>query len=190
MKLGCVLLSVLVLAAAACSPEPPSQTAAVPPPTIAPQQGCTAIASHDWSAVGSQYYLIEAEAEGETCADARATMRIRSRGGETLFERTYPVSAIPLAFNPNADQTTLRADLEAWAQNAAETPTADWLPRWPSGAARPPYFEPSVSRNVYENARGAQGPLFCFPNGAESHACIALAGDRATLLGSRTPERE
>ena len=31
---------------------------------------------------------------------------------------------------------------------------------------------------------------FCYPDGGESNACVALAGDRATLLGSLTPERD
>jgi hypothetical protein len=46
-----------------------------------------------------------------------------------------------------------------------------------------------VTRQRYESARGAQGPLFCYPDGGESNACIAMAGDNATLLGSLTPER-
>jgi len=183
-------LAALALVVAACSPESPSQRAELPPATTAPPAGCTAQTSHDWSAVGSQYYLIEAEAEGATCAEAQATMRIKSRDGVTLFERTYATSSVPLAFSPNSDQAVLRNEIEAWAANAAETPTADWLPAWPPRAERPPYFQPAVTRNVYENARGAQGPLFCFPDGAESNACVAMAGDRATLLGSHTPERE
>ncbi len=184
-------LAVLAILLSACSQQPPSQRAELPPATTAPPHAsCSAQASHDWSAVGSQYYLIEAEAEGPTCAEAQATMRIKSRDGAVLFERTYATSAIPLAFSPNSDQTTLRSEVEAWAENAAETPTADWLPAWPARAERPPFFQPAVSRNVYENARGAQGPLFCFPDGSESNACVAMAGDRATLLGSRTHERE
>jgi len=178
---------------AACTPADEA-TDAAPPPTeqadaATPAVGCTAQASRDWSAAGSQYYVIEAEARGATCRDAVATMRIESRDGVVLFTRDYPVANVPLAFNPNADQTGLRADLEAWTQNVAEVETADWLPAWPAGAQRPPAFEPAVSQNVYEAARGAQGPLFCFPDGAESNACVALAGASATLLGSRTPER-
>jgi hypothetical protein len=46
-----------------------------------------------------------------------------------------------------------------------------------------------VTRNQYEGARGAQGPLFCFPDGGESNACVAMAGDRATFLGSLRPEQ-
>lgn len=182
-------LSMVVAALlAACSPPQQGQTrgdvAQIP---IA--AACSAQTSRDWSAVGSQYYLIEAEAEGATCADAVATMRIKSLNGAVLFTRDYPVRDVPLAFNPNGDQTSLRSDLEGWTENTADPPTADILPPWPAGARRPPGFEPAVSRNRYEDARGAQGPLFCFPDGGESNACIAMAGDRATFLGSLRPEQ-
>jgi hypothetical protein len=183
-RAGLAFVAALV---SACSP--PQQRTDANAAQIPIAAGCSAQASRDWSAVGSQYYIIEAEAEGATCADAVATMRIRSRDGVVLFTRDYPVREVPLAFNPNSDQTGLRGDLEAWTQNTAEPATADTLPRWPAGARRPPGFEPAVPRNRYEDARGAQGPLFCFPDGGESNACVAMAGDSATLLGSLTPER-
>lgn len=173
-----------------CTPpasEAPPQTAEIPPPNLA--SGCNAQASRDMSVVGSQYYLIEAETVGETCAEANATMRIRSRDGVELFSRSYQVNQVSLAFNPNGDRVSIRSDLEAWTENTAESGRTDELPPWPAGAQRPPGFEPAVTRNQYEAARGAQGALFCFPDGGESNACVALAGDTATLLGSLTPER-
>lgn len=177
----------IALALIGCSPAEDSKTAEIP---TAPPPGCTAQFSRDWSAVGSQYYVIEAEADGRTCSEATATIRIKSRNGDVLYTRDYPVADVPLAFSPNSDQTTLRAEIEAWTLNTAETPTADWMPAWPAGAARPPYVQPAVNRSRYESARGAQGPLFCYPDGGESNACVAMAGDNATLLGSLTPERE
>lgn len=183
-------LAVVVLALAACSPPvQESKTAEIPVAAATPLAGCNAETSRDWSAVGSQYYVIEAEAHGETCSQAVATIRIKAREGAVLFTREYPTSQVPLAFNPNSDQTGLRTELEGWIENTAEPATADTLPAWPSGAARPPGFEPAVPRNRYEAARGAQGPLFCFPDGGESNGCVAMAGDTATFLGSLTPER-
>lgn len=185
-----VLCALVAVLAAACTQAPrSSQTAdAAPPPP--PPLGCTAQTAHDWSAVGSQYYVVEAEAHGDDCASARATLRIKSRDGVVLFEKAYDVAAIPLAFNPNNDQTGLRSDLEGWATNAADVPTADTLPPWPGNANKPPHFQPLVRRAQYEAARGAQGPIFCYPDGAESNACVAMSGDHATLLGSLTPESE
>lgn len=190
MKRATITLAVLALAA--CSPpqqnKTESATTEVPPPVA--RAGCFAEFSRDWSAVGSQYYVIEAEAEGATCAEASATIRITSRDGVALFEHTYRTAEVPLAFSPNANQTTLREELEGWSQNTADPATADTLPAWPSRAERPPGFQPAVTRAQYEAARGAQGPLFCYPDGGESNACVAMAGDQATLLGSLTPERD
>lgn len=182
------LAVVVSLALTACTP-PQQETKTAEIPAVTPQAGCVAETSRDWSAVGSQYYVIEAEAQGETCSTAVATLRIRAREGAVLFTRDYPIAQVPLAFNPNNDQTGLRTDLDSWIQNTAEPPTADTLPAWPRGAARPPGFDPAVDRNRYESARGAQGPLFCFPDGGESNGCVAMAGDTATFLGSLTPER-
>lgn len=187
-------LAVVALMLVACSPpaqDSTSQTAQIPSTPVAPVSGCSVDASRDWSAVGSQYYIIEAEADGANCAEATATMRIKSQQGAVLFERAYPTAQVPLAFAPNGDRTARRAELESWTENTADPATADTLPPWPSRDARPPNFQPAegVTRNVYENARGAQGPLFCYPDGGESNACVAMNGDRATLLGSLTPER-
>lgn len=184
-------IAAVAFALTACSPPAPdTKTAEIPATPANVQTGCSAETARDWSAVGSQYYVIEAEAHGETCRDAVATLRIQSREGAILFTRDYPTAQVPLAFNPNADQTGLRAELDEWIVNTAEPATADTLPPWPNRTARPPGFTPAVPRNVYEAARGAQGPLFCFPDGGESNACVALAGNSATLLGSLTPERE
>jgi hypothetical protein len=175
----------------ACSPpEAPATSTEIPAASTSARSGCDANASRDWSAVGSQYYIIEAEAHGATCAEAVATIRIKSIEGQVLFTRDYPTREAPLAFNPNSDQTGLREEIDAWTQNASETGAADELPAWPAGAERPPNFQPVVARNVYEQARGNQSALFCFPDGGESNACVAVAGTTATLLGSRTPERE
>jgi hypothetical protein len=181
--------AVLALALAGCTPPQQQSEAAGTPAAPGEDLGCMAEASRDWSAVGSNYYLIEAQASGPNCADATATMRVRSRGGAVLFEKAYATRDVPLAFNPNGDQSSLRGEIEAWVQNTAEPPTADTLPAWPAGAQRPPGFQPAVPRNRYEAARGAQGPLFCFPDGGESNACVAMDGDSATLLGSLTPEQ-
>jgi hypothetical protein len=181
---------IVALGLIACSPAEDSKTAEIPPASESARSGCDATASRDWSAVGSQYYVIEAEAHGPTCAEAVATIRIETTEGQVLFTRDYPTRDVPLAFNPNSSQTGLREEIDTWTQNVSETQRADELPAWPQGAERPPHFRPAVSRGVYEHARGNQGALFCYPDGNESSACVAVAGATATLLGTRTPERE
>ncbi len=184
-------VGLIALGLMACSPpasETPTTTAEVPVAGTA-LVGCDANASRDWSAVGSQYYVIEAEAHGATCSEAVASIRIKSTEGEVLFTHEYPTRDVTLAFNPNSEQTGLREEIEAWTQNVSETGSAGELPPWPVGADAPPGFQPAVARNVYERARGNQSALFCYPDGGESNACVAVAGTTATLLGSKTPER-
>jgi hypothetical protein len=185
-------LGLLALGLIACSPaEPPTTTTAeIPATSTSARSGCNATASRDWSAVGSQYYVIEAEAHGATCAEAVATIRIETTDGQVLFTHDYPTRDVSLAFNPNSNQTGLRDEIDSWTQNTAATGSAAALPAWPSRAQRPPGFQPVVTRNVYEQARGNQSALFCYPDGGESNACVVVAGTRATLLGSLTPERE
>lgn len=186
-------VSVLALGLAACSPpaqEPPATTTAeIPAASTSGRLGCDANASRDWSAVGSQYYIVEAEAHGASCGEAVATIRIKSTEGQVLFTHDYPTRDVSLAFNPNSDQTGLREEIESWTQNVSDTGSAAELPAWPAGAHAPPNFQPAVARNVYEQARGNQSALFCYPDGGESNACVAVAGTTATLLGSKTPER-
>lgn len=185
-------LGLLALGLVACSPPaetPATTTAEIPTTSAGARAGCDATASRDWSAVGSQYYVIEAEAHGATCAEAVATIRIETTEGETIYTHDYPTRDVTLAFNPNGDQTGLRTEIDAWTQNTSETGSAAELPAWPAGAQKPPGFQPIVARNVYESARGNQSALFCYPDGGESNACVAVAGASATLLGSLTPER-
>ncbi|MGQ0531512.1 MAG: hypothetical protein ACT4OF_02330 [Caulobacteraceae bacterium] len=179
----------LALGLIACSPADAPKTAEISAPTEIARSGCNAQASRDWSAVGSQYYVVEAEAHGPTCAEAVATIRIETTEGQVLYTRNYPTRDVPLAFSPNSDQTGLRTEIEEWTQNTSETQRTDELPPWPAGAERPPGFQPAVTRSVYEHARGNQGALFCYPDGGESNACLAVAGTTATFLGSLTPER-
>lgn len=187
LTLGFVVLGLIACSPAA--PPPTTTTAEIPATSATERSGCNANASRDWSAVGSQYYVIEAEAHGATCAEAVATIRIKTTEGQTIFTHDYPTREVSLAFNPNSDQTGLRAEVEEWVQNTSETGTAAELPAWPSGAQEPPGFQPVVARNVYENARGNQSALFCYPDGGESNACVSVAGATATLLGSLTPEQ-
>ncbi|MGD9966433.1 MAG: hypothetical protein AB7T59_07935 [Hyphomonadaceae bacterium] len=180
---------VIALSLIACSPPAPPAKTEIPPASETARSGCEATASRDWSAVGSQYYVIEAEAHGAICGEAIATIRIKSTEGEILYTRDHPTRDVALAFNPNSDQTGLRTEIDAWTQNTSESGRTDELPAWPAGAERPPGFQPAVTRSVYEQARGNQGALFCYPDGAESNACVAVAGASATYLGSLTPER-
>jgi hypothetical protein len=185
----------VLLALAACgraeapTQEPtPGEKAATPAVQLA---SCQAQATRQWNVAGAAYQ-VEASANGPSCQTAEATIVLRGPDARVLYTATFPISQIPLAFNPNGDEATLGSDLNAWVDNVAPGAAADALPAWPAGAERPPTFSPAVTREAYERARSTRQPIYCFPDGGESNACVALDAQAgaAILLGSRTPERQ
>ena len=186
-------VAAFALALAACSPPQTQQaetTTAAPAPVAA--AGCVVEAPARDVVLGGQTYKVEARAEGDTCDTARAELRLKAPNGATIFETAYPTNQVPLAFNTTGSgEARLATELEGWSQNVAEQPTANSLPAWAGGAEKPPHFTPAVAREAYEAARAAQRPIFCFPDGGESNACVAVdtSAQTAVLLGSRTPER-
>lgn len=188
-------VSAIVLALAACSP--PAQTTettttVAETTTVAATPACVADAPARTVSLGGQNYQVQAHAEGDTCDGAVATLRILAPNGNTAFETSYPIAQVPLAFNATGSGVArLTTELEGWTQNVAEQPTAESLPAWPSGAEKPPHFTPALSREAYEAARTAKRPVFCFPDGNESNACVAVDNtvQTAALLGSWTPGR-
>lgn len=188
-------VSAIVLALAACSPpaQTTESTTTIAETTTAAVPACVADAPPRTLSFGGQNYQIQAHAEGDTCDGAVATLKIVAPNGNVAFETAYPIAQVPLAFNATGSGVArLTTELEGWTQNVAEgAGTADTLPAWPSGAEKPPHFTPALSREAYEAARTAKQPLFCFPDGNESNACVAIdtGAQSAALLGSRTPER-
>lgn len=184
------LASLLLLAACGQQPLEPS-----PPPPVSPADAmaetpnCFVEGASEWR-VGEDTYRIETQAAGETCATGIANIRLISPSGAVVFAAEHPVSQVPLAFSGVEDATRLQTEISAWAANVAESPTAAGLPAWPEGADKPPHFAPTTARVSYEGARAAQRPLFCYPDGGESNACVALDPEAQTalLLGSWTPE--
>jgi hypothetical protein len=187
-------LSAIVLALAACSPPAQTtETTTTVAETTTPAPACVADAPARAVTFGGQTYQVQAHAEGDTCDGAVATLKIVAPNGNTAFETAYPISQVPLAFNATGSGVArLTTELEGWTNNTAEgAGTADTLPAWPTGAEKPPNFTPAISREAYEAARTAKRPIFCFPDGNESNACVAIdtTTQTAALLGSRTPGR-
>jgi hypothetical protein len=190
-----LLLTAALFALAACGQQPPQNAA--PAPTQAedirdamPVAACSADSAGSWVVAGKTY-AVQAHAEGASCAEAVATIKLVSANGATLFQDRRRIADVTLSFAPNSDQARLQTELNAWVQNVAQVPDASGLPAWPASAQKPPHFTAQVARADYEAARTAKRPLFCYPDGGESNACVALdpAADTATLLGSWTPER-
>lgn len=183
MKSGLALLA-LAAALGGCSPKSSSHAHSA-------GGSCAAEATRSWQ-IGAEIYRIDASAHGASCPDARATMILRSPDSDVLFSADYATAQIPYSFNPHGDQASLSDDLNLWIENQAPGSTASSLPEWAADAAKPLHFAPAVARDVYEKARRDDLPIFCFPDGAESDACVALDPDAhaAQLLGSMTPQTE
>lgn len=187
---------VLLLALGACSPKtpgaapataPPAQTAAAQPSSAA---GCAVTTARAWQA-GAAHYTIEASLHGAACGSAAALLVIRNAAGETLYADAAPVTNLDLAFNPRADDATMARDVAAWISGEGYGPTAAGLPAWGAGAERPPgVFFAMTDRETYEAARAAAWPMFCYPNGGESAACVAQDARHGILvrLGDSRPE--
>ncbi|HWA01206.1 MAG TPA: hypothetical protein VG841_12920 [Caulobacterales bacterium] len=186
MKGYIALALLLVLAGCGQQPQHARTSSAA-----ASQRGdaCTAFATRNW-AIGQQTYRVDASAHGPTCGAAQVTLVLRAPDDGVLFSKTYRTSEITLSFNPTADQSVLNDDLNLWIENQAPGADASALPEWPADAERPPHFQPAVARSAYERARAARQALYCYPDGGESNACVAVdtAAHAAALLGSRTPE--
>jgi hypothetical protein len=177
MRLLIAALSALTLAAcnqAAEKTDEPPQTA---------ENGCPATASGTWS--GMQ---VEANANGADCATAQATITIRN-GARVLWSEEYPVNEVMVLAGPESVED-LQRRLNEWVNppGAARDSTGD-LPVWAAGAQNPMsgefpfYAEKGVDRAAYETLRGADVPMFCYVQGMESEACLALENGRVTKIG-------
>ena len=188
-------LTILALLLSACGASTTASTEAAPSAAASSAAqnasgACTARAARDWS-VGDAAFMIQATADGPSCANATALLVLRTHDGRALFADAYPIEQVPLAFNPRADATRLATDLQAWIAGDDAHRTADQLPAWPEGAAAPPGFMPKLARLAYEGLRTEKAAILCYPDGGESNACIALTPSPAGVqrIGSLTPER-
>jgi hypothetical protein len=158
---------------------------------------CSASASVVWVPVEHQVLNIHAEASGDTCENARATMTVENMAGRTIHRDTHEVAAMRNTIFESANSPeTLASALANWINPANNTTmlTTAALPEWPAGAAQPanaefPFYpEASITREAYARLRTENRPLFCYVQGSESMACLALdaSGQTLTKIGLQT----
>lgn len=177
MRLMITALSALLLAA--CNQA--TETAGDAGQTA--ENGCPANASGAW-----ENFQVEASANGADCATAEATITIRD-GDTELWSQTYPVSQVMVLAGPESVDDMQRR-LNEWVNppGAARNSTGD-LPIWTTNAENPMsgefpfYAEEGVDRAAYEAIRGRDTPMFCYVQGMESEACLALENGRVTMIG-------
>jgi hypothetical protein len=173
-----LVVAATALALVACNQQAEDQ----PAETIA-ENGCPATASGTWE--GMQ---VEASASGADCAQAQATITIRN-GANTLWSEAYPANQVMVLAGAESVEDMQRR-LNEWVNppGAARNSTGD-LPVWAADAAHPMsgefpfYAEEGVDRPRYEALRGADAPMFCYVQGMESEACLALENGRLMKIG-------
>lgn len=145
---------------------------------------CAASASAEWNGLS-----VEATAEGEDCASAQATLTIKDAAGAALFSETH-VAANVMSLAQTGDAASMQTALADWINSSNNTmSTSGALPDWPAGAEAPesgefPFYpEEGVPRERYLAIRAADAPLYCFVQGGESQACLALQDGVLTKVG-------
>jgi hypothetical protein len=176
----------LILAGALWACSPPPEPAAI---NAAPGGACAARAGTSWTAGGGVTFTVEAESAGDACATAAVTLTIRSRDGATAYEQHYLADQVmTLAGADSVDD--LRRRLSEWiTPPGAQMDSTGDLPAWTEAASFPmneefPFYpEDGVTREIYEALRGEDRAMFCYVQGMESMACLAMHEGALTKIG-------
>jgi hypothetical protein len=170
----------LVAAAAllgACAQERPTEKQAE-------AASCAAAAASVWREL-----RVEASSAGVDCESANAAIVLRNSAGEGLYSETFPAAQV-LTLATARTQAGMQAALSEWiASSNHSMDTSGALPDWPQGADAPvsgefPFYpREGMTRDAYMNLRRANVPLFCFVQGMESMACLALEGGAVAKAG-------
>jgi hypothetical protein len=173
------------IALAACGEL--AQTASEPAQAV-----CAARAAAPWRPLRGMEFQVSAEAVGPTCGAASATLSIADASGRALYRETLPAAQImTLAYSE--DEQAMQAALSEWIDPTnSSLRTSSELPVWRAEAEQPvlgefPFYpEIAFGREAYAALRARDAPLFCFVQGMESLACLALEGDALTKVGVQT----
>lgn len=136
--------------------------------------------------------VAEAMAQGQTCANAVVTLVLRDSSGKPLWVDSR-IGAQVMIFAGVNDRGEMMRALSDWIdQRRSSLARSDKLPNWPQGANAPqsgefPFYpDGDVDREMYMKIRGQHLPLFCYVQGMESLACVALTADGVTKVGLQT----
>lgn len=177
------LIAGLAALAVACSPQEQDVMS----------EGCTARATAQWATDADPNASIEASTTGPDCARAVATLIIRNGSGEPLYATTHlpqHVMTLAQASTPEAMQTALHEWIDPASNTTLQTSSA--LPEWPENATEPqngefPFYpEDGVGRETYNEVRAANVPMYCYVQGMESLACLALRNGALESVGVQT----
>lgn len=139
--------------------------------------GCAARASVAWAAGRAR---ADAFSDGPSCALAVVTLVVRTADGTPVWTHTAPAAQV-MIFAGVTNAADMQSRLAEWiAQENSMMPTTAALPDWPQAQESPMsgefpfYVEDGFTREDYLSVRAAGLPLFCYVQGMESLACVAL----------------
>lgn len=165
-----ILIAGALTLAAACTPA--AQTA---------DAGCAISVSAPWRPLSGTEFTVEAASMGGDCAKAVATIVVRDVQGNAMWAQAYSTEHVMVLATAH-DPAAMREALTAWIDPAGNTTmqTTGALPEWPANAEGPQngefpfYADQSVDRDGYNTIRAGNTPMYCYVQGMESLACIAL----------------
>ena len=143
--------------------------------------GCSASASQPWRPVSGVDLTIDASTSGPDCEHAVATLTVRDAQNGVLWTEARATANV-MTLAPARDRSAMQTALGEWLNSSNHTmATSAALPEWPEHAVAPtnaefPFYpEPSFDREAYMSLRESNVPLYCFVQGMESMACLALS---------------
>jgi ABC-type Fe3+-hydroxamate transport system substrate-binding protein len=151
---------------------------------------CSVSASDTWSPASAGEFSIEATTTGPDCQRAVATLVIRDAQGQVAWVEAYSTEDI-MVLAPAHDVAAMRAALAEWIAPESNTTmqSTSALPEWPTNADSPqsgefPFYpEAGYDRDSYNTLRTNNLPLYCFVQGMESMACLALSDGGLEKIG-------
>lgn len=186
MRLG-LILCVAMLALGACS-----RIGDTRPSSPDALHGCQASTTGAWHASTAVTLQVEASSAGPDCAHAVATIAVRDAGGKVLWVDAAASEHL-MTLAQAHDLASMQRALADWIDSNNHTiATSSALPDWPQGADAPqngefPFYpEQELNRDAYIALRAANVPVFCYVQGMESEACVALQDGAMTKIGVQT----
>ncbi len=151
--------------------------------------GCGANASGHWQADANTNFTLEAQSFGADCAKAVAVIVIRDAQGDVQWAEAAPAAHI-MTLAQAHDVAAMQTALGEWINSSNHTiASSSALPEWPRGANGPqngefPFHpEEGADRQSYEALRAANVPVYCYVQGMESQACLALTNGALEKAG-------
>ncbi len=182
-----ILAAALALGLAACAQQDDAddaQTASV--------RGCQAVATEAWRPLSGAEFSIEATSAGPDCERAVATLTIRDVQGRALYTQAYATEHV-MGLSEARDVDAMQRALSDWISSSNDTiATTSALPDWPAGADGPVsgefpfYVAAGTAREDYLALRQRNVPVYCYVQGMESQACLALDNGALVPIGLQT----